>query len=177
MTNGLLTNSKNTLILAGGVLVCAAIAAATLGSQFIPNSELDYRETREVVQENEGATNAAATQSTPQLADDSLNGFADDSDLIDDTSGIDTTPASKGEVIVTAANPGNEDNNGFAEVASAPAPRRGVRAKPSVFQDYNPNAGRAPAPPKNDPLPRDPPPGQPFPKDRKIIELVEPGGG
>jgi multidrug efflux pump subunit AcrB len=177
MANGILGNSKNTLILAGGVLVCAAIAAATLGSQFIPNSELDYRETREVAQEpgaSEGSTNAAAAQTTTQLADGSLNGFADDSELIDDTSGIDTTPATAGEVIVPS---GNSGNNGFAEAETIEKPRRNAAAQPSVFQDYNPNAGRAPKPPKDDPLPRDPPPGQPFPKDRKIIELVEPGGG
>ena len=161
----------------GGVIACAAIAAVSLGSQFTPKSDGDYLDSRGVAQDHssvEGGEPAAGSQTTAPLAQADLNGFAEDAELIDDTSGFDPSPSSMGDVIVSSD---NSSNNGFAEATVKEQPRAPRRAKPSVFKEYNPKAGRVQKSPKADLYPPDPPPGKPFPKDRKIITLVEPSGG
>ena len=191
MGNGLFASSKNALFFAGGIIACAAIAALTLGSQFTPKAESDYLETRAVTSEGpdgEKSANQIALAQPAEPAMDDLSGFADDSELMDDTNGFDTTPDGEGATILSSEETGG--TNGFSDSAFDPIDgSSSLSSSPSVFGDYKPAAPRAKkAPPvrrsgpvkwqpKVNPLPPDPPRGQPFPKDRKIIKLEEPSDG
>ncbi|MDJ0979465.1 MAG: hypothetical protein QNI87_13140 [Erythrobacter sp.] len=97
MSVPVIATSKSALIFAGGVLVCAAIAAASLGSHFTPEPENDYAENRNVADEQTQTEPGAPGNDTAALP---LEGFADDSELIDSTNGFDPTPNLDQSVII-----------------------------------------------------------------------------
>ena len=178
MAKGIFASSKSALILAVGVIACSVLAVAGLSSRFTPDQENDYLNERSVYDEASAGTpnGVSKSQVKNQAINTRMDGFADDADLIDDTSGFDPAPASNPQPLVSS--PSNDDG-GFGPRASAPSSRSSTPSQGpsrSVFQDYQPSPKRTKKTRQDDLYPPDPPPGQPFPKDRKIIELVEPKG-
>ena len=106
MANGILGSSKGALIFAGSVIACSVLIAGSMGSQFTPKSQEDYAQNRAVAAPSD--TNAKG-QNTPvnpvaQPSDNSVfgsfEGFADDTQLIDNTNGFDPTPPSDADIII-----------------------------------------------------------------------------
>jgi len=93
-TSGL-ASSKNALIFAGSVIVCAALMAGSLGKKFTPDPETEEVAQSEVRSE-EPPSEAPEADESGYESDDAVfedyGGEFSDSDLIDDTSGFDTTP-------------------------------------------------------------------------------------
>ncbi|MEM9312835.1 MAG: hypothetical protein AAGA34_15440 [Pseudomonadota bacterium] len=108
MADGVLANSKNALIFAGGVIACAVLLATTIGSQFTPKDQGEAVEEQDVPRTRTAtaspsrrrprSTSASAPSETEFFGD--FEGFADDKALIDDTAGFDPSPSDDSSVIL-----------------------------------------------------------------------------
>ncbi|MDY7097293.1 MAG: hypothetical protein SXU28_04060 [Pseudomonadota bacterium] len=122
MANGFLGGSKGALIFAGGVIACSALVAMSMGSQFTPKSESGYTADRGVAPPPVTKTGDSAAPAPQQQQQEAVfgefAGFADDAELIDDTSGFDPSPGQETAIILDNT---GDDNNGFASDSSAAA--------------------------------------------------------
>lgn len=143
MAIAILANVKGALIFAGGVTISAALIAGSLGSQFTPQARDGYEAEEDAPAQRERLSQAnrpAVARNTNSTTDQEFfgdfSGFAEDSDLIDDTSGFDPTPQEDTSVLLEPAP--SFDDGGAAEpfeTRSAPASkaspfRRSTRAFP-----------------------------------------------
>ena len=110
MTVALLANVRSALIFAGGVTISAALIAGSMGSQFTPDQRDGYEvqdeapPPRERLSKPRTSTVARNTPSrTEQEFFGDFTGFAEDTDLIDDTSGFDPSPQQDASVLLEPA--------------------------------------------------------------------------
>ena len=114
MTVALLANVRSALIFAGGVTISAALIAGSMGSQFTPDQRDGYEAQdeaqdgasppRERLSKPKTSTVARNTPSrTEQEFFGDFTGFAEDTDLIDDTSGFDPSPQQDASVLLEPA--------------------------------------------------------------------------
>jgi len=133
MANGLFGSSKSTLIFAGGVVACAAIVAASMGSQFVPKPTDINADEREAAAAEKAQSKKKKTSKSGQSAFGDFAGFADDSELMDNASGFDTEPDfsdlgySDNSLAEGSTSSSDSSDSGFAR---APGPRtsRGTRS-------------------------------------------------
>ena len=146
MAIAILANVKGALIFAGGVTVSAVLIAGSMGSQFTPQARDGYEAQEDAPEQRERLSKpnrTAVAQNTNSTTDQEFfgdfSGFAEESDLIDDTSGFDPTPQNDASVFREPAS--SSDDGGPAEpygASSAPASRpspfrpstRAVRSEP-----------------------------------------------
>lgn len=103
MASGLFSSSRTTLFFAGGVIVCVAIAASSLSTDFAPKAnDADGEVLVEASASSESDALAAKRRPEAQQSEQSEvseeSVFGDyeavaDEELIDDTAGFDPTPA------------------------------------------------------------------------------------
>ena len=154
-----LTNSRNALIFAGGVIVCAVFAASTLGSQFTPGNGAPG-DSGAMPQPPKPPVSQVAPE--PQPTDDEsvfgdYQAFSDD-ELIDDTSGFDPMSDDDQDDFDYAPIDNEEPQvqaDGVASVSPAPtgAPAKANRTprRPSA----QPRPSRRPARSNSRPAPED----------------------
>ena len=100
MASGLFSSSRTTLFFAGGVIVCVAIAASSLSTDFAPKANgADGEVMVEASASSESDALAAERRAEAQQSgqnEESVFGDYEavaDEELIDDTAGFDPTPA------------------------------------------------------------------------------------
>ena len=141
MGNGVLANSRNALIFAGGVVACAAVAAMSLGSQFTPdrsNEEPAALEADPPPEPRERARTEQPSEIDSQGAQSVFGEYESiaDEDLIDDTQGLDTTPVDDSMVTITSDPDVEESGSSGASPAGARA-----RQRPSLSPSRNGDTG------------------------------------
>ena len=131
MATALLANVKGALIFAGGVTVSAVLIAGSMGSQFTPQARDGYEAQEDAPEQRERLSRPnrpAVAQNTNSTTDQEFfgdfSGFAEESDLIDDTSGFDPPPQEDTSVLLEPA-PSFDDGDPAEpfEARSAPATR------------------------------------------------------
>ncbi|MEM6856851.1 MAG: hypothetical protein AAF559_03195 [Pseudomonadota bacterium] len=130
MAIALLTNVKGALIFAGGVTISAVLIAGSMGSQFTPQARDRYEAQEDAPEQRERlskpdrrAVARDANNTTDQEFFGDFSGFADDTELIDDTSGFDPTPQKDTSVVLEPApSLGNNEPAESFETRSAPTP-------------------------------------------------------
>lgn len=131
MVIGLIANSKNALIFAGSVIVCAALAAGSLGENFTPDAKEEQIAPTDPSAPSPSPSPSQQTVRTAK-ADDSVfgdyEGGIDEADLIDDTRGFDTAPTEASAVA-------SADN--YTEETDQP---RTIRSKSSALPSNYPPA-------------------------------------
>ncbi|MEO0589023.1 MAG: hypothetical protein AAFZ11_00535 [Pseudomonadota bacterium] len=131
MAVAILANIKGALIFAGGVTISAALIAGSMGSQFTPDTRDGYKAEDDAPAQRERLSkpNRSSVADNPSSPTDQeffgdFTGFAQDADLIDDTSGFDPSPQEDASVLLEPP-PSLDDGDPVEspEARSAPAPR------------------------------------------------------
>ena len=156
MAVALLANVRSALIFAGGVTITAALLAASMGSQFTPDSREDYEAEEEAPSERErvsaktgpSVARAAPSQTEQEFFGD-FTGFAEDADLIDDTSGFDPSPQENASVLLEPP-PSLDDGDPeeASEPVSAPTQRTRTVRRSARTPDRDPGSSQSAAPRK-----------------------------
>lgn len=130
MAIALLANIKGALIFAGGVTVAAVLIAGSMGSQFTPQARDGYEAQEDAPEQRERLSKPnrpAVAQNTNSTTDEEFfgdfSGFADDTDLIDDTSGFDPTPQKDTSVLLEPA-PSFDDGDPAEPSGASSVPAR-----------------------------------------------------